>query len=137
MTKNDKQLIKSALRRAFSRSELRRSVIDAWTVPHHSDPKRPRVKNWCRCSQCSKLDAKSYTQVDHIIPVIRTSEDMDAIPAFELVNRVFCAVSNLVAICKPCHYAKTKEENKARRAWRKAQNGNPDKKSKVRKRKAR
>lgn len=109
----ERGLIKGALRRVFSRSDLRKAAIDASRI-EHVDADRPRVKKWSKCPIC-KIPTPTYQmEVDHkepIIPVDRMLEDMDW---DEVVNRIWCGSNNLVAICKVCHNTKTSEERKAR-----------------------
>lgn len=114
ITKRDKALIKGDMRRAFARSELHRRVLDRAQVEHY-DPKRPRVKRWCRCAVCSNLDARSYMAVDHIDPVIKLDSCLEEMTLQELADRLWCIESNLQAICKSCHCVKTKGESSIRR----------------------
>jgi 5-methylcytosine-specific restriction endonuclease McrA len=118
----ERGLIKGAVRRVFSRSDLRRAAIDAIIVKH-SDPSRPRVKTWCKCPLCGVLDAKSNFEVDHrspVIPVDTTLERMiDEKGWDELVNRIWCEPENLLAICEVCHDKKSAEERKLRKRSRK------------------
>jgi hypothetical protein len=57
--------------------------------------------------------ARKEIQIDHISPVVPTSgwEGFD-----NFIARLFCASNGLQTLCKPCHKAKSKEENAARRA---------------------
>lgn len=114
----ERGLIKGALRRVFSRSDLRKQALDASRI-EHVDANRPRVKKWSKCPICSKPTPTYTMQVDHkdpIIPVDRSLEDMDW---DEVVDRIWCGSNNLVAICKVCHVCKTSEERKARNKARK------------------
>lgn len=119
ITPKERNLIKGAIRRVFSRSDLRRAVIGSCIVVHN-DPSRPRVKTWCLCPSCKGFIPKSYMQVDHIIPVIKVTESLESLTWDEVVDRLWCEYTNLKAICITCHTLKTKEENRARRAFRKA-----------------
>ncbi len=118
ITHKEKGLIKGALRRVFSRSELRRAVIDA-SVVQHTDPSRKRVKTWCRCNMCKELHPKSYMECDHITPVVGFGEASVDLDANTLVDRLWCEENNLQAVCDACHDKKSKEENKMRRAAKK------------------
>ncbi len=109
----DKNLIKGAMRRAFARSELRNSVLEAAIVPH-SDPKRPKVKKWVRCAVCSIPEAKSYCAVDHIVPVVPLDTTFQDMSLDDAAERMWCDRSNLQAICPRCHKVKTKAENALR-----------------------
>lgn len=112
-------LIKGALRRVFSRSDLRRSIIDNAIIKGHKDPKRKAVKFWVKCEECGKMEAKSNVQVDHVLPVIAVTETLADLSWDDLVNRIWCPANNLKIICKPCHKAKTNRENKERREYKK------------------
>lgn len=113
ITKKDRGLIKGAIRRVFSRSTLRNQVI-AEALVVHSDPERPRVKNWCLCNVCKKPEAKSYMAVDHLSPVIPVDRSFEEMALDEVVDRLWCAKENLQAICPTCHDEKTKQERKQR-----------------------
>lgn len=128
MTKQDIALAAGAIRRAFSRSELRRLVIESGAIPSHSDPSRPRVKNWVRCEKCKKPEARSLVQVDHrfdqVIPLDTALADVVCSEGGwdNLVNRIWCDPRNLQNLCISCHKIKTLEENRVRRRNRKEKN---------------
>jgi 5-methylcytosine-specific restriction endonuclease McrA len=120
LTKKDKALIKGALRRAFARSELRNKVISATIMQGYSDPLRPRVKTWCKCPGCNEPTPKSYMIVDHKSPVVPLHISYEDLSISALVDAIWCEESNLQALCdEPCHLAKSKAENKQRRAFKK------------------
>lgn len=118
LTKKDRSNIRSGINRAFSRSELRQKVLDN-AVVYNVDPLRPRVKTWCRCASCHKLEARSYMDVDHKspkVPIHLTADDM----SWETyIDACWCDISNLQALCEGCHSFKTKAENKLRRSKKK------------------
>ena len=118
-SKQERGLIKGALRRVFSRSDLRKSVIEKSIIKGYKDPKRKAVKFWVKCAECGKLEAKSNVQVDHKAPVIKVTESLDDLTWDQLVDRIWCDEKNLSVVCKPCHQTKTKAENKERRAFKK------------------
>lgn len=123
LTAKERNLIKGAIRRVFSRSELRRSIIAASQIEHY-DPSRPRVKKWGRCTACKQPTALYQLEVDHldpIIPVNRTLEDMSW---DEVIARVFCDPINLDTKCKLCHRSKSKVENRERALARKERKNN-------------
>lgn len=119
LTNKEKNLIKGALRRIFSRSDLRRKAVDNSTIPGYSDNTRPRVKKWSLCPECSTHTPTYQMEVDHISPIIQVQETLDMLDMIQLVDRIWCSLSNLIAICKPCHKIKTKLENKQRRLFKK------------------
>lgn len=114
----ERGLIKGALRRVFSRSDLRRSAIDASRI-EHEDPARPRVKKWSRCPVCNNPTPTYLMEVDHVIPIIPVDSSLEAMSADDLINRIWCDASNLLAICEPCHKIKTKAESANRRLYKK------------------
>lgn len=115
----ERNLIKGALRRVFSRSDLRRNVIQNSIVTGYSDPDRKAVKFWVKCETCKKMEAKSNVQVDHKNPVISVNETLDDLSWDQLIDRLWCDIDNLAIICKPCHKEKSKLENKERREFKK------------------
>ena len=118
ITKKEQNLIKGAIRRVFSRSEIRRKIVEL-TVVQHTDDSRKRVKNWCKCPVCKQFIPKSYMQVDHVIPIVGITETLDDLSWDTVIDRIWCEENNLMAICKDCHKQKTKEENKQRRKAKK------------------
>jgi 5-methylcytosine-specific restriction endonuclease McrA len=114
----ERNLIKGAIRRVFSRSDLRREVLNS-AVVEHSDPERKRVKTWVKCAECGTLDAKTNMQVDHIDPVVPLDSALEHMTWDDLVNRVWCDRNSLQVLCLSCHNVKTKEESKLRRAYKK------------------
>lgn len=110
----ERGLLKGAIRRVFSRSELRRKVIELSRIDY-TDPQRPRVTKWSRCDYCYAPVPTYLIEVDHVCPIIpinKTLEDMDW---DALVNNVWCGIENLRPSCKECHRIKTKAENVERR----------------------
>jgi 5-methylcytosine-specific restriction endonuclease McrA len=110
ITKREWGLIKGSLRRVFARSELRNAVVNATILEGYTDPERPRVKTWCYCKECEKPEARSYMVVDHVLPIIKIGESFEGMSIDEFVNRLWCDVANLSAICITCHKVKCKRE---------------------------
>lgn len=110
----ERGLLKGAIRRLFSRSDLRRKVAASYHIKHH-DPMRPRVTKWSWCPLCGVIYPAYQSEVDHINPVIPLDKSLDDLTWDELVDRVWCAEVNLQAVCKECHKEKTKIERKQRR----------------------
>ncbi len=118
--KKEKGLIKGALRRVFSRSELRRKVLDAAKVDHF-DPKRPRVTAWVWCAVCGLVFPRYLAVCDHYQPVVPTNRAAEDMSPTELVEALWCDENNLQCVDISCHKAKSKVESKARREFRKEQ----------------
>lgn len=111
----ERNLLKGAIRRVFSRSELRRKIIDASLEKEYSDPSRKRVTRWGRCASCNKLEPAYLLQVDHKEPIVPTGMTLEDMSWDKVIDNVWCDESKLQAMCKPCHKDKTKAENKERR----------------------
>lgn len=111
-------LIKGALRRVFSRSNLRNQVLINSYITH-SDLGRPRVKRWSRCNSC-RLPVPSYeVEVDHISPVVPLDSSLEDMTPNDLVARTWCELSNLQALDPSCHKLKSKVEAAERAKFRK------------------
>ena len=121
ITKKERGLLKGAIRRVFSRSELRKQVLDAYET-EHVDPKRPRVNKWAWCSVCGEVSPKYKMQVDHQDPVVEIHSSLEQMTWDELVDRIWCERNNLTVMCISCHTSKSKLEMKARRAHKKGLN---------------
>lgn len=113
-------MIKGGVRRVFSRSELRKKILNLNKV-EHSDTSRPRVKTWYYCSICGILGAGYEFEVDHISPIVRVTETLQEVPLLTLIDRTWCEENNLQAIDKNCHKLKTVLESKQRREYKKCQ----------------
>jgi 5-methylcytosine-specific restriction endonuclease McrA len=123
----ERNLIKGAIRRVFSRSELRRQILDKAIVKDYYDPSRKRVTRWGKCSECNKLEPAYLLEVDHIEPVVPEDSSLEQMTWDELVDRVWCDERNLRPVCKPCHKLKSKEETKIRRKNKKEKKENEKK----------
>src|SRR5690349_11010704 len=88
------ELIKGALRRTFSRSELRRNTLLRATI-EHKDSARPRVTKWGKCESCGTIEARYQLDVDHIDPVVPLNKTTQDMSVEELVFRMWCEPSNL------------------------------------------
>ncbi len=119
VTQKEKGLIKGALRRVFSRSDLRKAVLQA-SIAMYSDALRARVKKWSRCNSCKELHPTYLCEVDHISPVIKFDEKSIELDANTLIDRIWCEEHNLQVLCESCHDEKTAIETRARKAHRDA-----------------
>lgn len=111
----ERGLIKGAIRRVFSRSELRKEALQLSRLEGYYNAERPRVTKWSRCPDCGESTPTYLMEVDHVIPVIGIAESLDDLTWDQLVDRLWCDIQNLRAICKPCHSQKSTQENKERR----------------------
>lgn len=119
----ERNLVKAAIRRVFSRSELRRRAIEKALVKDYADPQRPRVTKWGRCAECGNMEPLYKMQVDHKAPVQPLGVTLEEMTWDELVDRVWCDERNLQTICVACHSKKSKAENAERRRIKKAKGG--------------
>ena len=119
ITNKERGLLKGAIRRCFSRSDLRQKVINASVIKGHIDRTRPRVKTWCKCALCGNAEAKSNMQCDHRIPVIPLDTALTDMSWDDLIDNLWCDIKNLDAVCENCHHVKTKQENAIRRSFKK------------------
>lgn len=118
LTIKDMQLLKGAIRRAFSRSELRKTILLKNRIDH-SDLDRPRVKKWSYCAECGSVMPEYLMQIDHIEPLQPVGVELVNMTMDDLVNRAWCQETNLQVLCKPCHNIKSKLENAERRRLKK------------------
>ena len=117
VTAKEWNLLKGAINRVFSRSELNAQARAKLRVVEHSDPLRKRVKIWKLCPECNKPEAQSNFQVDHITPKLAYFEHFAQLESVDdYIDRVWCDPSNLIAICVPCHKIKSLAERKLRTA---------------------
>lgn len=120
ITKKERGLIKGAIRRVFSRSDLRRSVVDDTrfddTIVIRVIGNRPRVKKWSLCALCRQPTPSYLIEVDHKEPVIPVDTTLESMSWDELVDGIWCPKENLQGICKECHKLKSKLEMKQRRS---------------------
>ena len=117
--KKERGLVKGALRRVFSRSELRRKIIDASLLKEYSDPSRKRVTRWSKCAICGRLEATYKMQVDHLDPVQPIGISLEEMNWDQIIDNLWCDEAKLQAVCLECHKAKSKLENAERRRLKK------------------
>lgn len=116
----ERNLIKGAIRRVFSRSELRRKALDASIVKDYQDPNRKRVTRWGRCAECGKLEPAYLLEIDHKDPIIPVGETLEEQSWDKVIDSIWCDERKLQALCGTCHDTKTQAENAERRRIKKA-----------------
>jgi 5-methylcytosine-specific restriction endonuclease McrA len=121
-SKKERNLVKGAIRRVFSRSELRKRILDAAVVKDYSDPSRKRVTRWGKCAECGKLEPAYLLEIDHKEPIIPVGQTLDDMDWDEIIDSIWCDERKLQALCSECHYRKTKTENSERRRIKKVNN---------------
>lgn len=122
ITKKERGLIKGALNRVFSRSELRNKVKNAGIIEHY-DPKRPRVTKWVRCASCKEPLAGYQADIDHIQPKIPVYASFDDMSIDVYLDKLWCAESNLQILCFSCHKTKSRLETKERARLKREKKG--------------
>ena len=129
---NQNSQIRSAIRRAFSRSPMVQEVLKAARTeqPKYNKDgslaKKPAV--FYTCAECKKKFKGTEVAVDHIDPVIPIDETFTDWNTF--VDRLWCDKENLQVLCSyliknihlhgnipSCHHKKTQEEKAARKAF--------------------
>lgn len=115
----ERNLIKGAIRRVFSRSELRQQALDAALVKDYHDPNRKRVSRWGRCASCKTLTPLYLLEIDHMDPIIPVGETLEEQSWDKVIDSIWCDERRLQALCDSCHNTKTKTENTERRRLKK------------------
>ncbi len=116
-------VILSAIKRCFSRSPTHKAALDAVKCPRK---KGPRGGARYRCCECKKDFGIKAIQVDHIDPIVPIGTASKDMSWDVIIERTFCDIENLQAICKDCHGKKSKGEMKQRNeAKRKAKECKP------------
>lgn len=108
-------MIKGALRRAFSRSDLHKEASLKNRIEHY-DPNRPRCLKYSWCNSCGEVVPSWRTQLDHVLPVVPLDKKLEQMTWDELVSRMWCSIDNLQTLCEVCHGAKSSFERKERKA---------------------
>jgi 5-methylcytosine-specific restriction endonuclease McrA len=101
-----KAYLKNVLRRASYRHSARSEAL-----------KKARVeRNTYTCASCLKLFPNKEVSVDHKNPVVPITgfSNWD-----DYIIRLFCEPEFLQVLCDECHSVKSKNENTARRLWKK------------------
>lgn len=118
ITTKERNLLKGSWRRIFSRSELRRRVLDR-AIVKHLEPTRPRVTKWVICAVCNKPNPAYLCVVDHVQPLIPLDKSLEDMSWDEVLDRLWCVEENLQVICPDDHRVKSLAENKERRRIKK------------------
>ena len=102
--------IVSVLRSGTRRWPPKYETLNAAKTTRKINKKTGRLAQHYRCALCEEEFPATGVQVDHKVPVV------DPVKGFKnwdtFIKRLFCEATNLQVVCKPCHKAKTKAENK-------------------------
>lgn len=115
----ERNLLKGAIRRIFSRSELRRQAVEKSLIKDYADPNRPRVSKWGKCTACKQPTPLYKMQVDHDQPIIPVGSKLEEMSWDQIIDNIWCDERNLKPLCEACHKTKTKGENAERRKLKK------------------
>jgi len=113
---SDDKLWKNAIRRAFSRSKLRKRAGEKAKSDTIFGPKGGA--RWI-CTECGEPFPPTQCEVDHDDPVTPVDVEAKDQSVEDYYDRVRCDESNLRVLCKECHRAKSKAENAERRRIKK------------------
>lgn len=119
ITPKERGLLKGAVRRVFSRSELRRRVVELSRV-EYKDPARPRVTKWSRCFECKQLTPSYLIEVDHRSPVVPLDTTLENMTWDQVIDNIWCEDNGLQALCISCHQCKSSIEAKERKKHKKS-----------------
>jgi 5-methylcytosine-specific restriction endonuclease McrA len=93
---------------------LRSSIIStlrrAWLIsPERAECLRlfKTGPNQYKCNICYQVFNRTHIQVDHIDPVGKCTDKRGNQDWNQFISRLFCDVTNLQVLCKPCHQSKT------------------------------
>ena len=109
-----RSFITSALRGGFSRFPNKYAALKNAFVGRKKNKKTGRMAAHYRCSSCNKVFPSREIQVDHVEPVVDPFKGFISWDVY--IDRMFCVVENLQALCKVCHKRKTADERRARAA---------------------
>lgn len=118
ITKKERGLLKGAMNRVFSRSELRQACLARVRQAGYSDPKRPRVTKWGYCENCGEVIPEYLIDVDHIQPKIPVHKSFEELTLDQYADALFCELDNLQNLCPSCHDRKSAIETRLRKIHR-------------------
>ena len=67
------------------------------------------------CRNCKESFSSNYVQVDHLLPVVPLTVRKHDLHIVQFIGRLFCKEA-LQVLCKDCHKAKSRRENRQRKA---------------------
>lgn len=111
-----RSMIVSALRR--SRWPVKYDVLKLAYVEDKINPRTGRKCKMYQCNACGNLFQQKEMAIDHKEPAVPIDgfggEKFLGYNWTELVQRLFCEIDGLQALCRECHKTKTKEERSER-----------------------
>jgi 5-methylcytosine-specific restriction endonuclease McrA len=103
-----RSFITSTLRGGMRRWPPKWEALKEAALGRKVNKKTNKLAMHYKCAACEGEFTSTNVEVDHIEPVVASTgfESWDV-----YIDRLFCEKENLQVLCKPCHKAKTKEEN--------------------------
>lgn len=122
------KFVRETLRRASFRWPPRNAALKAARFAQILNPRTERTAWTYKCAICFKTLFAQETKIDHIEPVVSVSAMREepissregSLSLGSFVLRMFPTEEGFQVLCRPCHDTKTRSENEARRANRKA-----------------
>lgn len=115
-----KSFITSVLRKGFSRWPEKYAALKKALVGKKLNKATGRMAYHYKCAKCRKTFPGIDVQVDHIDPVVHTTDGFQDWNTY--IERLFCEELKLQVLCSGCHAIKTKKEGELRRECRSVQN---------------
>lgn len=110
---------KGPTREGFAIAALRRASY-RWPAITIAMGRARLARGEYSCAVCDGVFGRREIQKDHIMPVVPVT-GWDSFDGF--IQRLYCGPEGMQVLCKPCHSAKTKEENRQRREHKKQLSG--------------
>ena len=107
MDKKDKSIILNAIRLSFRKSDIFKQALE---LSIHPTIKGVRGGKLYQCRNCKNCFKAKEIQIDHIVSVVPKFTKRLDMSIADYAERLFCDISNLQPLCKPCHLIKTKKE---------------------------
>ena len=108
-----KGFITSALRTATQRWPPKFEALKTAFLGRKINEKTGKLAQHFECAKCKKAFVSKDVQVDHKKPVVDPKKGFENWETY--IDRLFCEVTNLQVLCKPCHKVKTAKEKLQRK----------------------
>jgi hypothetical protein len=115
--------ITSVLRGGMRRFPAKYETLNAAFSATKENPKTKRQAKHYRCNICKGEFPGKDIEIDHIEPVV--DPDVGFVSWDLFIERLYCKMENLQAVCKECHKEKTKNERTSRKSKRISETGIP------------
>lgn len=115
ITRSEHSKIAGALRKVFARSEFAKKIRQRAI----SDSVGPRGGVLIKCEKCGRDFSPKDIELHHDPEVVEIGKHYYDYTFDELISRLWSSYDGIVAICKDCHKAITKEQQQERNEARK------------------